>query len=998
MPGRDTSVAMAALDSTRVSGKPSKSHRPIYPEEDEQKHGKERVSRRAPEEIKKRNRSAYVTDDRLNSWISDRTQSNGTGQAPVQPLTPPINIKETFQSWLDDNTLLHSGVARGTDVSGQTPLVQQSPPTPETTPPRKVHKSSAVDTFPLSHHSSDSLEKPFGDQTESRTDSFKTARENLSSDDEENLSDDSPLLSASRQRWLRDTGLSQSGGIGLGLGLESDEEQPPTPKQPVPRYPSSKTQDFGYFDGIWGSDSQSNKDDTESQATAFRDPEVGGAIQSSISENGFEQDSPTLGMDSLMLPKGQNVSQRISEEEENTKAIRRKDFKSQNVGQKTHRSKSIDTGADSEGRQRSDNRLSQASTSSTIVEAVVIDSTPQRQRTLRHTGRIVSLDHAASSHSSGREREIAAHDRLAPNIKSPSKGIREHISSEMSSSKPGASVDRSNRATICVVPDRRSSLRSSRRRDKRDSRTVSAAPKAQAMRPTTAPEDSVGYFDVAHRERKAMSVILQPAKPLRSDAFAEKTLSSPVTTDTPPAAGDANRVLSTSTSVTSGGLRTHYIPQTPSDEDIGGPQSKEARESHVMETRRSHSGDWTNSRNRSALVTPFSLRSAHSSTPGTLEVNEATAVNIYPHTNESILVIQEMAGKESGSPKEQPTIIADNADVAFPGSASSYGLYANSDGITRRELSDVPLENPRNPPKPPDFKLIPPTPANAASSSEDTIDKSKKDRRAKRLSSGLSSLKRSLSARRYSETIVSPFTRTLSLRNGNVRRRPYASENKDSKLHPLWRPRTFWDGSDSDSDSEFGNDGVLPAQRTVSHSGPRRSMSLTRRFTGSLRNASIPRLRRASSAAQSRMPDYNVHVSADAGGRPTRSMSLTRKLGGSLRIPHSRRSKRFTTGEWHNQPNYEFIRPESDHEAAIPRGGYQVQFIGFRGLAERLERRRVIREEDKREERRNWLRGRIGIVGPKDVTDFDIIYPVRNTAHDRKLIVDDEEADWRGLM
>lgn len=99
-------------------------------------------------------------------------------------------------------------------------------------------------------------------------------------------------------------------------------------------------------------------------------------------------------------------------------------------------------------------------------------------------------------------------------------------------------------------------------------------------------------------------------------------------------------------------------------------------------------------------------------------------------------------------------------------------------------------------------------------------------------------------------------------------------------------------------------------------------------------------------------------------------MSLTRRFTGSLRFPHpARRAPRQSATSFDDQPHheYEFARPngyegEESKRERVPRQGYQVQFVGFKGLADKLERRREVKEEGKREERRKWLRGRIGLV------------------------------------
>ena len=90
------------------------------------------------------------------------------------------------------------------------PLMQNSPPTPETTQPKRAKQVPMQNDEPSTRNVSDS-----------RTDSFKTAHENISSESEA-LAVDSPSMRASRKRWLQDSGITMPKNIGLGLGLETD--------------------------------------------------------------------------------------------------------------------------------------------------------------------------------------------------------------------------------------------------------------------------------------------------------------------------------------------------------------------------------------------------------------------------------------------------------------------------------------------------------------------------------------------------------------------------------------------------------------------------------------------------------------------------------------------------------------------------------------------------------------------------------------------------------
>jgi len=281
-----------------------------------------------------------------------------------------------------------------------------------------------------------------------------------------------------------------------------------------------------------------------------------------------------------------------------------------------------------------------------------------------------------------------------------------------------------------------------------------------------------------------------------------------------------------------------------------------------------------------------------------------------------------------------------------------------------RNLIESPLKNPREPPQPPDFKVIPPTPIPNFSPTPDhdlARDRNPAPPASNhRFSRPITMIKRALSARRYSDAIPSPLTRGLSHRTRTrtrARARPssYASD-RDTKLHPFWRPRGFWDDiSDSDSDSEFGNDGPLvgnslgmPTAHTVtkiSAQPPRRANSLSQRFSDSLR-FSRRRWRRRDPSAGDAVPRVHHVYDQAADGDAYRS--------------------------------YEFIQPEQDSElmrrrggggsggghesSTMPRLGYPVQFVGLKGLAERMEKRKERRREGKRECLREKLRGSGAVV------------------------------------
>ena len=859
----------------------------------------------------------YTSAERIKSWIPDPSPIR---VIPVvgAPLTPPINFRDGFQSWIDDAALRKRDFVKTKVIDNveTTPPIQQSPPTPEFTPPKKIYRAQAVASFSSSR-----------DAIEGRTDSFKTAQENQSSDDESRPLNSSSLQ-LSRLKWLRAVGLPKDKGVGLGLGLGSEDGEQ-TPRETSPRLPT-ESQVFVAFDGVWGESSAVKNNDV-----VLEDPVKPTSRKAShtrprlLSEP--TMDSPTLGDGlSAVLKKSTSLQRKAEQREQLTPNASTEKY----TEQMDWPLKNDMLEVDSETREVVNKRLSQVSSSSTVVEVMVIDSPPRRRQTLRRTSKIQDL--TSPVRYSNRDSSTSNDPSLRRRLRRSGSTDQELRKSFVSDTADNLATDsfRTQRDIAPVIPDRRSSLLSSTSGSKHHSGTCSLTSRQQSSRPTTAPEEAVGYFDIPRpRDRRTMSVVIHAATPLKSDDVArgEKPATTSAEPTPPSVPTSSTEEPSKTTSVTSTGLDATNASAAPSTQENDNPHLNNSQGAQDSSPDQPSTGECLAMRPRSTLVTPFSLRSAHSSTPGTLEVNEATAISIYPHTNKSILVIQQLARGNDSSPRERSTIVAGNANIALPGTVVPTVLPSLSPNLSGNRV-DSPLQNPRDPPQPPNLKIIPPTPANGAPSPEKQGSPPRTPVRVSRFTAPVSSLKRALSARRpRSETYLAPFTRSFSLRGtaGNPRRRSHADEEPHARLHPFWRPRDLGHESDSDSDSEFGNTGDLP----------------------------MGRVQKQGSKEQP----------------PGRTMSLTRRLSNSFRpAHHARRPRPSSMGAASDGHYYEFRRRSGSESERSPREhvpgqGYQVQSVGFRGWADRLERRREAREEGKREERRQWLRGKIGAVKPGSV-------------------------------
>ncbi|KAL9017763.1 MAG: hypothetical protein Q9185_004920 [Variospora sp. 1 TL-2023] len=863
-------------------------------------------------------REGYSSTDRIHSWIPAPSRGHANSDHGL-PLTPPLHASEKTNR-LSRTESPPNGAsapyasAHSASTGFTTPVLKGSPPTPETTPP-KLHQRTHV----LAESSISRLPS-------TRAESFETARENLTTD-EESSQPESPSLRPSRQQWLRSVGHVRPKSIGLGLGLESVEDGEQTPTNIAPTTISPQDEELVYFDGAWN-DATPELDAVRDGADLAYRAELRKRLlkRPRISDQLLETPFVMQKGGPSSITRSPSLQERVDQNRQTPPRPSTEDF-----AEKIQWPRQDDRfGAEERLRQMDNRRISQISTTSTTVEAVILSTSPKRRRTLRHSSKYTDLN-SASEQS---ERRISTtvdhgHRRLSKHARSPDDGQRASLASGTYG----------------------------------DGHVSSSRKKLDSSRPTTAPEDSIGYFDVPQSERRIMSAYVPKSPPKQARSQSKQPPPAHAVNMPFPSTNGAKNISRANSNGSTG--NDSISPPTRQQSQIG-YRFPDTLNAGVTSPDEGSNGDWSALRPRSSLVTPFSLRSARSSTPGTLEVNEATAISIYPHTNKSILVVQH-APRSNSQPAEHSAIIASNAKFAIPaGSAQPPVIHEP------HQLLNSPLQNPRSPPQPPDFKITPPTPANMTdiSSPDRHREESNQQLPKRRLSNRV---KRAFSTRRYSEAFVSPITRSFSLSHRNTVtgvRRASTGIDLERNLHPSWRPRAFWDKDDqSDSDSDFGNDGFLvgnslsmPSEGVKTFNPPSRGGSLSRRL-GSLR---IPGRRGRTGSA----PDAAIAIAQHDGlyddilpdRTPARRSNSMRGLGLSHRTAKFYRRG----GGGGANDSYEFIQPphaRANGGAAggngVPRLGYQVQFVGFKGLAEKVKQRR---EEARREKVRERLRGSIDVL------------------------------------
>jgi hypothetical protein len=304
--------------------------------------------------------------------------------------------------------------------------------------------------------------------------------------------------------------------------------------------------------------------------------------------------------------------------------------------------------------------------------------------------------------------------------------------------------------------------------------------------------------------------------------------------------------------------------------------------------------EWAALRPASTLETPFSQPSFRSASP---EINEAQAINYFPHNNRSLQLIEPFPVQESGAVRE----------------------------VQRQQLPHIemhsPLRNPRRPPEPPQFQVIPPTPA-------DEVERELRPE-ASPVNARDNSVKRPGGSRGRSESFISSISRNLSLKNARNKK---ADQELDGKLHPFWRPRAFWDDIDSGRPDE-------------EHDHP-----------------------------------LGVGIVKNSLGLPQERTVITGPVSLVRRISERRRHKR---GIVKQSSHGSLSRLRASRQLYNSSGlGYRFHLLGLKDLHERIIHVRQRKEDQRREKRRADLRRSIGA---NVVMQGDSRFPASNTSLSRDV-------------
>ncbi|KAH8693814.1 hypothetical protein BGW36DRAFT_429846 [Talaromyces proteolyticus] len=751
--------------------------------------------------------SKSYTIDMTFPTDTDHEKSNGAAAVsitPSLPLTPPNQIPEDPNGGDSSHDQLSSPFSNGT----ATPVTGFSPPTPDITPPR-VRDATPKARPPLFLASSMS----------SQAESFQTARENFS---DENLTESgSPSTHSLVQRHRRKPTLKQS-------PLAIDVERPVTPpnRELEPEaFETPKAKENGC---VKRKSNQKETTVTTSPSSLPRKRQPNGTRRQGNRVRSTAEKSPSKSQEPL--PSGLDQS---------SEALALAKFGAEIGWDLTdHEQKLMD---------RVDSWRNSAGSFTSTIEARVIEPTPQKRRTLRHTEKRISLRSVSSPDppSTNTSLDFNVGDsphRLVHKSARISNRNRHSVASDMSVSNSATSGNppKAEVIPVVVIPQRRSSLKSSAP----PSRNQSVTRSQDLSHRNNSISRSKASDSLPRRRKRTMSDSLpSTGEHSRADSRGRDLTRPPIPPRSSSLSAPTSRSNSRTTSLTSESLRRHTEAMSltlhPPMKEVTAaalpspriilPDEPKPSEQPGSPFLQFHIDDGERLR---APSLHFTQSSVVSSSPGPIEIREATTVSFFPHNNESLLLINPYVQTESRAVRAlRDWDLEPSGKVSTPKQSTAAVNF------------DSPLRNPRTPPKPPVQALVSAPPVDDIN--PQIADAEVNQQRSNRFGRGLGSVRRALSARRYSDTPGPPLFRSLSTRSAKNRRAEKAS---DSQLHPFWRPRGFWDDFDDkddglvnpapqpfnapEEDTFISNSLGLPQKRVI-FAGP---LALARRLSKSRRS------------------------------------------------------------------------------------------------------------------------------------------------------------------
>ncbi|KAL4962255.1 uncharacterized protein BDV14DRAFT_191656 [Aspergillus stella-maris] len=726
------------------------------------------------------NANGHFTQPPTNGHDGQFSDGLPTTTAPILPLTPLSAAQDDSPTEID----VPKATPPQPAITALTPSKPSHPPTPETTPPRGMASGRPG----LGH---------FGYiSSSSRAESFQTAYEVIS--DAETVTprpSPPPISRSSTQKSAKSTRANRERndpGVRPRHGAFSDEQ-------------SSNLQGSPRAKGQSRTSSQRHEKPPRTNDSRIQELSNGNApelyIKPTRNKSKRSRNAPdanTPGLDASTRGRT-GLRERVAH-------VRQPE---DNSAMDKFRQEICWPAADSQltSTEREGSRPRSGVSTSSTVDALIIDSPKPARRALRHTEKRISLRSASSPITkSERTSTVSTLDlqrRLSHKPARITENDRRSISSEISvsgSSTLGAGQQSVEVVPVVVIPQRRSSLMSSSNPSSRNpslsrSRPSSRAPMSRKSRPDS--------MEIARQKRRTVSDsnaknipadlrgrgLNRPHIPSRSSS-----LSAPTSQNNPRATSMTSDSLWSHKFLNDLDLKQHLLEQqNPSPAApapiLHAPQQDKHDSADLPKTQSILIGVEDLHHLRPPSV-PFTPHSIPSSSPGPFEISEVRRVAIFPHNNESLLLV---------NPHGQSGLRAQLQQANQPQTPETTQQPSIS--------VESPLRNPRPPPQPP---------VAIAKAKTNTFGSDRRSGiRNSELGPSNDSNRQSRHKRRpwmvrpRSESFNS-FVRTLSLSQA---KNPKAGEDIDARLQPFWRPRRFWD----DSPESLSPEEDAPQYRTNRH-------------------------------------------------------------------------------------------------------------------------------------------------------------------------------------
>ncbi|CAH0053078.1 unnamed protein product [Clonostachys solani] len=502
-----------------------------------------------------------------------KRQSKRIPTGPELPPTPPAHSRTSSSG--------HSAAPSSPTISGSmlqdspdivpaispaTPPDQRSPPTPDVTPPQPANRPKALRPAPLARGASGTT------TTESRTESFTTAREELLSSEEDDTPSTVRLSGRTSQSTVRKVSVPLPG-------------QAPDPKA-LDRALSRLSPSKRYKPSPKAKRPEANQDSRPRNASGSREVE---AMDRSVTvklkpapapqtrRRGYRRDVIEDVDDTIIPSSAIHAVRQLSLSEKNHSHSRPSSSPHSRRDQQRRATNPTTVETEAPLKKRSSSGKPPRSASSSVVDALLAEGQPQGRKTLRHVRKQPALRDLSGQYSERASSTTELNLSAQPDTQlrgRPGRG-RDRIESFVSvstvnsvgSRKARREVLKNGGIPVIVVPDRRSSTRSTSREPSLRSTSSRRSRRTQSL--SSAPLDGKESSTTDRRSRHAKSysvsdgsertIDFPPVIPARSSSLSAPT----------------SRTASRTCSLTTESIRAHDAFQKQLQQEQAKEQAKD---------------------------------------------------------------------------------------------------------------------------------------------------------------------------------------------------------------------------------------------------------------------------------------------------------------------------------------------------------------------------------------------------------------------------------------